>query len=157
MFTIEQTLAQQTYFSYAMGNFGFDLISWYCVKNWLETREKVLALRRSVEFDDRTQYMRMYPEPTDSVRFYGVVSCYVERPIRDIIKEPWVYQYALALTKITVGYVRGKYGQVPLFGGQLFSQDIMTQGQSEKERLEQDLFTTSAGFGSSDPVSFFIG
>lgn len=157
LFTIEQTLAQQTYFSYAMGNFGFDLISWYCVKNWLETREKVLALRRSVEFDDRTQYMRMYPEPTDSVRFYGVVSCYVERPIRDIIKEPWVYQYALALTKITVGYVRGKYGQVPLFGGQLFSQDIMTQGQSEKERLEQDLFTTSAGFGSSDPVSFFIG
>lgn len=157
LFTIEQTLAQQTYFSYAMGNFGFDLISWYCVKNWLETREKVLALRRSVEFDDRTQYMRMYPEPTDSVRFYGVVSCYVERPIRDIIKEPWVYQYALALTKITVGYVRGKYGQVPLFGGQLFSQDIMTQGQSEKERLEQDLFTTSAGFGSSDPCSFFVG
>lgn len=157
LFTIEQTLAQQTYFSYAMGNFGFDLISWYCVKNWLETREKVLALRRSVEFDDRTQYMRMYPEPTDSVRFYGVVSCYVERPIQDIIKEPWVYQYALALTKITVGYVRGKYGQVPLFGGQLFSQDIMTQGQSEKEKLEQDLFTTSAGFGSSDPVSFFIG
>jgi hypothetical protein len=157
LFTIEQTLAQQTYFSYAMGNFGFDLISWYCVKNWLETREKVLALRRSVEFDDRTQYMRMYPEPTDSVRFYGVVSCYVERPIRDIIKEPWVYQYALALTKITVGYVRGKYGQVALFGGQLFSQDIMTQGQSEKEKLEQDLFTTSAGFGSSDPCSFFVG
>jgi hypothetical protein len=157
LFTIEQTLAQQTYFSYAMGNFGFDLISWYCVKNWLETREKVLATKRSYEFDERTQYLRMYPEPTDAVRFYGVLASYVERPIRDIIKEPWVYQYALALTKITVGYVRGKYGQVALFGGQLFSQDIMTQGQSEKEKLEQDLFSTSAGFGSSDPVSFFVG
>jgi len=38
LFTIEQTLAQQTYFSYAMGNYGFDLISWYILKQWLETR-----------------------------------------------------------------------------------------------------------------------
>ena len=157
LFTIEQTLAQQTYFSYAMGNFGFDLISWYCVKNWLETREKVLALRRSYEFDDRTQYLRMYPEPSNSSRFYGVLPCYIERPVRDIIKEQWVYQYALALTKISVGYVRGKFGTVPVFGGQLFSQDIMTQGQSEKDKLEQQLFTNSGGFGDSDPVSFFIG
>jgi hypothetical protein len=27
LFTIEQTLAQQTYFSYSMGNYGFDLLS----------------------------------------------------------------------------------------------------------------------------------
>lgn len=157
LFTIEQTLAQQTYFSYAMGNYGFDLISWWTVKNWLETREKVLATKRSYEFDDRTQYMRIYPEPSTSVRFYGVVSCYVEKPIRDLIKEPWVYQYALALTKINVGNVRGKYSGVNLFGGQIFTTDIMQQGLSEKEKLEQDLFTNSAGFGSSDPVTFFCG
>ena len=51
LFTIEQTLAQQTYFSYAMGNYGFDLISWYTLKNWLETREKLLAQQRSYTFD----------------------------------------------------------------------------------------------------------
>ena len=34
----QQTLAQQTYFSYAMGNYGFDLISWYTLKDWLKTR-----------------------------------------------------------------------------------------------------------------------
>lgn len=156
LFTIEQTLAQQTYFSYAMGNYGFDLISWYCVKNWLETREKVLATKRSYEFDERTQYMRIYPEPSTSVRFYGVISCYVERPIRDLIKEPWVYQYALALTKINVGNVRGKFSGVTLFGGQVFTTDIMQQGLAEKEKLEQDLFTTAAGYGSSDPCIFFV-
>ena len=31
--------------------------------------------------------------------FYGIVSCYVERPVRDLIKELWVYQYSLALCK----------------------------------------------------------
>ena len=105
LFTIEQTLAQQTYFSYSMGNYGFDLVSWSILKNWLEDREKMLALRRDIQFDERTQYMRITPQPkmgSSPSRFWGAVSCYVERPLSDIIKEPWVYQYALALTKISI-------------------------------------------------------
>jgi hypothetical protein len=162
LFTIEQTLAQQTYFSYAMGNYGFDLVSWYTLKNWLETREKMLATKRSYSFDERTQILRMYPQPNASssnVRFYGVVSCYVERPIRDIIKELWVYQYSLALTKMVVANIRGKYGNVTLFGGgSLNSSDLMTQGLAEKAALEEQLMTGSApGQGDADPPLFFVG
>ncbi len=162
LFTIEQTLAQQTYFSYAMGNYGFDLISWYTLKNWLETREKMLATKRSYAFDERTQILRMFPQPNASssnVRFYGVVSCYVERPIRDILKELWVYQYALALTKMAVANIRGKYGNVTLFGGgSLNASEFMTQGLSEKEKLEEQLMTGSApGQGDADPPLFFVG
>lgn len=158
LFTIEQTLAQQTYFSYAMGNYGFDLVSWYTLKNWLDVRDKMLATSREMKFDDRTQYMVMYPQPKENSRFYGVISAYVERPIRDIIKEFWVYEYALALTKISVGYVRGKYGQLPLFGGQVFSSDMMTQGAEDKKRLEEQLFTGAApGMGAVEPVMFLVG
>jgi hypothetical protein len=162
LFTIEQTLAQQTYFSYAMGNYGFDLISWYTLKNWLETREKLLATRRSFTFDERTQILRMFPQPRSNrsnVRFYGVISCYVERPIRDILKELWVYQYSLALTKIAVANIRGKYGAVQLFGGgSLNSTDLMTQGLAEKEKLENILYTGAApGQGDADPPLFFVG
>jgi len=162
LFTIEQTLAQQTYFSYAMGNYGFDLVSWYTLKNWLETREKLLATRRSYTFDERTQILRMFPQPNSNisnVRFYGVLACYVERPIRDILKELWVYQYSLALTKMAVANIRGKYGAVQLFGGgSLNSSDLMSQGLSEKEALEQQLMTGSApGQGDADPPLFFVG
>lgn len=157
LFTIEQTLAQQTYFSYAMGNYGFDLISWYTVKNWLETREKVLALKRSFEFNDRSQYLRIYPEPTDSVRFYGVLDCYIEKPLRDLIKEQWVYKYALALTKISVGYVRGKFGNVTIFGGQAWQTDIKTDGIAERDKLEEQLYTGSAGLGDADLPGMLIG
>jgi hypothetical protein len=157
LFTIEQTLAQQTYFSYAMGNYGFDLISWYTVKNWLETREKVLALKRSFEFNERTQYLRIYPEPTDSVRFYGVLECYIEKPLRDLIKEQWVYKYALALTKINVGYVRGKFSGVNIFGGQVWAADIKADGITERDKLEEQLYTNAAGLGDSDPCTFICG
>ena len=156
LFTIEQTLAQQTYFSYAMGNYGFDLVSWYTVKNWLETREKVLATKRAYEFDERTQMLRIYPEPSANSEFYAVLNCYVERPIRDLIKEMWVYHYALALSKINVGMARGKFSGIQLFGGQVFSTDLLQQGLTEKEKLEQQLFTSAAGYGDSDPVMFFV-
>jgi hypothetical protein len=161
LFTIEQTLAQQTYFSYSMGNYGFDLISWYVLKNWLDTREKVLALRRSILFDERTQYMRMVPEPglASSTQFYGVVACYVERPLQDIIREQWVYQYALALSKIVVGNNRGKYTNMQLYGGGSINfNDLLSQGLEEKKTLEDRLYNgASPGLGDADPVSFFVG
>jgi len=161
LFTIEQTMAQQTYFSYAMGNYGFDLVSWYVLKDWMEMREKLLATKRSFTFDDRTQTMRMYPQPDargNGVRFYGVVSCYVERPIRDIIKEHWVYQYSLALTKMAVANIRGKYGSVTLFGGgSLNASDLMGQGLAEKEKLETALYEGAPGLGDAEPPMFFVG
>lgn len=158
LFTLEQTLAQQTYFSYAMGNYGFDLVSWYTLKEWLDTREKTLAIRRDLKFDERTQYLQMYPQPGSS-RFYGVVSCYLERPIRDLVKEQWVYEYAVALSKIVVGRVRGKFTNVSLLGGgSLNYNDLLQEGLSEKKELEKMLLTgTSAGFGDAAPPMFYVG
>jgi hypothetical protein len=157
LFTIEQTLAQQAYFSYSLGNYGFDLVSWNILKNWLDTREKVLALRRDFRFDPRTQYMQLFPEPRDS-RFYGIVTCYVERPLVEIIKEPWVYQYALALTKIAIGSVRGKYTNVQLFGGGTINyNDMLSTGREEKAELEKKLYERAPGFGDAAPPEFFVG
>ena len=45
---------------------------------------------------------------------------------------------------------------VNLFGGQVFTTDIMQQGLTEKEKLEQDLYTTAAA-AASDPSIFFVG
>jgi len=157
LFTLEQTLAQQTYFSYALGNYGFDLVSWYTLKEWTKTREKMLATRRDIKFDERTQYLQMYPQPGAS-RFYGVLACYLERPIRDLVKEQWVYEYAVALTKIIIGRVRGRFTGVALLGGGTLNADLLQEGLTEKKDLEQMLLTgASAGFGDADPPIFFIG
>jgi len=157
LFTLEQTLAQQTYFSYAMGNYGFDLVSWYTLKEWIDTREKMLAIRRDISFDPRTQYMQMYPQP-GSDKFYGVISCYIEKPIRNIIMEQWIYEYALALSMITIGRVRGKFGSVNLLGGGALNYDLLQEGQQKKAELEQKLLDgASPGLGDTDPTMFFVG
>jgi len=99
----------------------------------------------------------MYPEP-GSDRFYGVISCYLERAIRDVIMEQWVYEYAMALSMITIGRVRGKFGNVSLLGGGALDAGILAEGLEKKQQLETKLLEgASPGFGDTDPTLFMIG
>jgi len=157
LFSMEQTLAQQTFYSYAMGNFGFDLLSWHVVKDWQDTREKLLAIRRDIHFDNRTQYLRFYPQPKETSSFVGVLECYVERPLRDIIKEKWVLEYATALSKIMWGRILTKITGTTLLGGGTLNGDaVLAEGNADKERLETMLMEGSGGFGSYDPIQMFV-
>jgi hypothetical protein len=49
----------------------------------------------------------------------------------------WIYQYTLALCRELLGYVRGKYTQVPIPGSEvsLNQQDLLTDARSTKEAL----------------------
>ena len=161
LFTLEQTLAQQTYFSYALGKYGFDLISWFTMKNWLDTRRKLLSQDYYYRFDDHTQTMFLTPEPGGGARrthFYGIVGAYVERPVHQLVSEQWVYQYTLALTKIVIGRIRGKYSGTNLFGGGVPNySELLSEGNQEKEKLETKLYEGVPGFGDGQPPLFFVG
>lgn len=156
LFTLDYMFAQQTYFSHMMGNFGFDLVTWHVLKDWLELRAKLFATQPQVIFDKTTQFMRLIPEPTKaSTRYVGVIAAWVERSIANMISERWVYQYATALTMIQVGNIRGKFGQVSLMGGGSIQwNDILQQGLTMKTQLEEELMTK---FGESMPLGIFIG
>ena len=155
LFTLEQAMAQQIYSSYMIGNFGFDLISWEVLKGFIDTRTKVLAMTPHYRFDPKTQILRILPEPIPEQSYLGAVGCYIERPIKDIINERWIFRYATALTKITVANVRGKYGNTNLFGGGTINyQDLMSQGLEERNALEAELKNS---YEDVTPSMFFIG
>jgi hypothetical protein len=155
LFTLEQAMAQQIYSSYMIGNFGFDLITWETLKSFIDTRNKVLAMTPQFRFDPRTQILRIIPEPKPEHTYLGVVGCYIERPIKDLIRERWVQKYALALVKIAIARVREKYSGTSLFGGgQVNSQNVLQEGLKEKEQLEQELMNS---YQDNVPPTFFIG
>lgn len=155
LFTIEHTIAQQAYFGHLLGNVGYDLITWNALKEWLDTREKLLALKPYFRFNPDTQILKLIPEPNLSNVYYGLVGCKVQKPIKDLVSQLWIFRYVTALTKISVGNVRGKYGGTNLFGGQTVNyQDFMNQGIKEKDELEKELMTNTV---DTDPVRFFIG
>ena len=156
LFTIEHTIAQQAYFGHLLGSVGYDLITWQAMKTWIDTREKLLALKPYIRFYPETQMLKILPEPNALLSpYYGLVGCKVQKRIKDLVSQLWVYRYALALTKITVGHVRGKYKGTNLFGNQTVNEaDLMQQGLKEKDELEKELINNNV---DTDPVRFFLG
>lgn len=155
LFTLEQAMAQQIYSSYMVGNFGFDLVTWEVLKGFIDTRNKVLAMQDQFRFDPRTQLLRIIPEPRPNHTYLGVVGCYVERPIKDVIKERWVQKYALAIAKIMIARTREKYiGTNLMGGGTVNAASLLSEGIKEKETLEQELMTS---YQDNYPPTFFIG
>lgn len=155
LFTLEQAMAQQIYSSYMIGNFGFDLITWETLKTFIDTRNKVLAMVTQFRFDPRSQILKLLPEPKIEHTYLGVVGCYIERPIKDLIGERWVQKYSLALTKIAIARVREKYVNTTMFGGgQVNWQNLLQEGLKEKETLEQELMNS---YQDNAPATFFIG
>ena len=100
------------------------------------------------------------PEPNGPNRadFWGLIGCYVEKPLAHLLKEAFVYKYALALTKINLGRIRGKYANTALFGGGVVNyQELLQEGNAERDALEEQLYTGAAGMGDVAPPNFFVG
>ena len=154
LFTLEQAMQNQIYSSYMVGSFGFDLITWETLKGFIDTRNKVLAMTDHFRFDYRTQLLRLIPEPRDTHTYLGVVGCYLERPIKDLIRERWVQKYALAQTKISIARVREKYTGTNLFGGGSVNAGLLAEGLKEKETLEQELMNS---YQDANVPTFFLG
>jgi hypothetical protein len=155
LFTMEHTIAQQAYFGHLLGNVGYDLITWQALKTWIDTREKMLGMMPYLRFNPDTQYLKIIPEPSPYAPYMGLIGCKVQKPLKHIVNQLWVYRYSLALCKITMGHVRGKYTGTNLFGGQTVNAaDVMQQGLAEKAELEKEIMTDLV---DRDPIKFFIG
>lgn len=155
LFTLEQAMANQIYSGYMVGsNFGFDLVTWEVLKGFIDTRDKVLAMTPQFRFDGRTQILRIIPEPRDTHTYLGVVGCYIERPIKHLIRERWVQKYALALTKIAISRTREKYQGTNMFGGGSVNVNLLQEGLKEKETLEQELMNS---YIDVSPARFTLG
>lgn len=155
LFTIENTIAQQAYFGHLLGNVGYDLVTWQALKTWIDTRDKLLGLTPYLRFNPYDQVLKILPEPNRNGSYFGLIGCKLQKPLKHLVQQLWVYRYTLALTKIAVGHVRTKYSGTSLFGGQTVNgTDVLRQGEKEKDELEKEITTDLI---DRSPTNFFIG
>lgn len=158
LFSFESALASQAYYQYQFTLKGFDLLSFHTLHEFLKTRDRTLALNRSFYFDPKTQYFTLMPQPRPEQGFYGILEVRIERALRDIIGEPWVFKYALAQCQVMLGTIRGRYGQVQLAGGGTFADNInlRNSGETTMKELEKELMEGTAFSAKKYPL-FFVG
>lgn len=161
LFSLQYALMQQMMgmvYSQTL-NKGFHLIEWYNANEFLELRNKLLALKTYYRFDPYTQRLTLLPEPTSDGygKYFALIRCYVERRFREMLNELWVQKYALALVKIALGHTRGKYGGTQLLGGGVIQyQDMTSQGIAERDKLEDQLLTGTGGWANMNPPAFIV-
>ena len=80
-----------------------------------------------------------------------ILWCYNQRTDQSILLDkqsgPWIQDYALALSKYTLGEARSKFSTIagPGGGTTLNGDTLKAEAQQEMEKLEQDLFMAVAG------------
>ena len=128
LYNFDTSLAQQFFYTNQFNHRSFGLTTWYALHEWRNLYEKLLAVKRGWHFNKDTQYLTLTPQPRMGERFFGIVECWVERPLKDVLKEPWVFDYALALVKEMLGRVRSKWGDsVQMLGGGSLTGNALAQ------------------------------
>lgn len=90
----------------------------------------------------------------------AIIHTYNFRPDEELLSDtgaaPWIKEYSLAQAKMMLGQARSKFAQLagPQGGVQLNGTDLITQAQTELEKLEEELKTYSDG---GTPLGFIFG
>lgn len=118
--------------------------------------------KSAYSFELQNNQLRIFPTPTQSHKLYfqyykiadkinpvrypatnlitNVGEVPYQNPVYNHINSvgrQWIFQYTLALVKMNLAYVRGKYGTVPIPGSEvtLNQSDLLTDGRQEREYL----------------------
>lgn len=158
LYNFDTSLAQQFFYTNQFNHRSFGLTTWYALHEWRNLYEKMLAVKRGWSFNKDTQYLTLTPQPRMGERFFGIVECWVEKPLKDVLKEPWVFDYALAVCKEMLGRVRSKWGDnvSMLGGGSLTGNALAQEGVTKQKELLDELIKNQA-YGAMHKPRFFIG
>ena len=158
LYNFDTSLAQQFFYTNQFNHRSFGLTTWYALHEWRNLYEKMLAVKRGWHFNKDTQYLTLTPQPRMGERFFGIVECWVERPLKDVLKEPWVFDYALAVCKEMLGRVRSKWSDnvQMLGGGSLTGNALAQEGITKQKELLDELIKNQA-YGAMSKPRFFIG
>lgn len=131
-----------------------ELVSWELAQQFLEMFKDRFVAKVFVNFNKYKSQIKITPKPTRNYTGVLEVYSYWTHDIKTAIyDEIWIKKYSLALTKIVLGSIWGKYSGIPLVGGGILNGDaIKAEGITERDTLESDII----GF-ESEPLGFFFG
>ncbi len=148
---------------------GYDLVTYHLARSFVEQSKKMLRYI-SYQWDERTQYLKMTPEPPLSQQNGGtccsssvigaynnqcyLIGVYVEAPVQELLSTYFVREYTLARAKQVIGNIRSKYGTVTLYGGAtLEGSSLVQDGTARIETLMKELRNENY---YTAPPSFFV-
>ncbi len=124
---------------YNMGT--FDLLSYHLISSYVEDMEILFAGRLTYTFTEQTRELLFHHRFAFSERAV-LLEVAEERTEQDLISDrwlrPWIRRYALALSRMTLAEIRGKYSTLPGASGSV-SLNASDLRQAAKDDIEECL------------------
>jgi hypothetical protein len=148
------------FLNFFSGTFGSGLVSYEVGLEYLRQTELELTAPFSIHYNKYDQTLTVTPTPYDNgdmiFPLVGVVECYTQYDPgtgdSDIYNELWVKRYSVALCKIALGTVWGKYSGMTIPGGAILNYaNMIAEGTAEKNALYEELIKTEG-----EPLGFFM-
>jgi len=119
---------------------SFDMVSYYMLQQWIHYLKYVTTSKWRLFFNVNTKILHVAPTPEDSMTKL-FIEVFRQSDTDELLNERFVREYSLALCKIQLGEIRSKFGSLPGFNNSvsLNGDTLKTEGQAEKEKLEDDL------------------
>jgi hypothetical protein len=155
LFSPMNQMYQQGFFDFLFkGSSGGSLVTYEMGMEYLDMAKDILGGDFFTQFNKYSKTLTLTPTPNENG--VGICEVYTKYDTgtsdSEIYDEIWIKEYALALTKMNLGHIWGKYNGTPLpGGGSLNAQSIMDAGTKEKDKLDDRLIKDEA-----EPLDFLI-
>jgi len=153
-----------------LGKQGYDLLTYHMARDFVDHSKKMLRYV-SYQFNPRTQYLKVTPEPAGTTFAFESSCCennvmragsqcyvlgvYIEPSVETLLSTYFIKEYVMALAMITLGRIRSTFGGVTLYGGAtLDGTQLAAKGEEKAEKLLVELRDE---FRYSSPSGFLIG
>ena len=119
------------------------MLSYYFVSSYIEEMQILFADHLTYNWHENTRELHIYHTVYDHERV--LVDAYTERTEQDLFTnretKEWIKRWAVAESKMMLSQIRGKFQTLPGPNGSttLNSQELITQGETEKADLLQEL------------------
>ena len=127
----------------------FDMLSFALMSQYMKELEQLFASRIMHQWDEQTRELRLYQRIVLTERV--LVDATVERSEQYLITSRhtgiWLFNFAMAECKLILGQLRGKFLNLPGPNGStsMNAQDLISQAQTEKQALEEELKDPAMG------------
>lgn len=155
LFSPLNQMYNQGYINFFSASFGGGLTTFEMGMQYLELMHRTLEAQFTVEFNKYSHALRIIPTPDKDM--FGVLEVYTNVLPKDnqestLYDEWWIKNYALALTKIVLGRIWGKYSNMVIPGGATLNASvILAEGLAERQALEDKIIGVE-----SEPLGFFV-
>ena len=142
---------------------GYNLVSYHVARDFLETLKRYVVDTYTYKYHKYTNTLELMPTPPvsasyinvdgiayDSPGFILLRTYTVEGTDEDLYDNMWILDYATALSKISLGYIRRKFAGFQAIGNMNISMDgdaLVSDGKEDIERLDVQLRSEEAHTG----------